>query len=47
MSFNFSNSYPSTRLSLFARNAVSTSHPLGDNPKIQDFVAASDARYDG
>ena len=28
MSFNFSNPYPSTRLPVFARNVVSTSHPL-------------------
>jgi gamma-glutamyltranspeptidase/glutathione hydrolase len=29
MDFNFSNPYTSTRLPLFARNVVSTSHPLG------------------
>ena len=28
MNFNFSNPYPSTRLPVFARNVVSTSHPL-------------------
>ncbi len=28
MSFNFSNPYTSTRLPVFARNVVSTSHPL-------------------
>lgn len=28
MSFNFRNPYPSTRIPVFARNAVSTSHPL-------------------
>ena len=29
MNFNFNNPYPSTRIPLFARNVVSTSHPLG------------------
>lgn len=29
VNFNFSNPYTSTRLPLFARNVVSTSHPLG------------------
>ncbi len=29
MNFNYSNPYTSTRLPLFARNVVSTSHPLG------------------
>ncbi len=29
MTFNFNNPYPSTRIPLFARNVVSTSHPLG------------------
>ncbi len=29
MNFNFQNSYSSTRIPLFARNVVSTSHPLG------------------
>ncbi|MEQ1659562.1 MAG: gamma-glutamyltransferase, partial [Hylemonella sp.] len=28
MNFNYSNPYPSTRLPVFARNVVSTSHPL-------------------
>ena len=28
MNFNFSNPYTSTRLPVFARNVVSTSHPL-------------------
>ena len=28
MTFNFSNPYTSTRLPVFARNIVSTSHPL-------------------
>lgn len=28
MNFNYSNAYPSTRLPVFARNVVSTSHPL-------------------
>ena len=28
MSFNFNNPYSSTRLPVFARNIVSTSHPL-------------------
>ena len=29
MNFNFHNPYPTTRIPVFARNAVSTSHPLG------------------
>ena len=29
MNFNFNNPYPSTRIPLFARNVVATSHPLG------------------
>src|SRR3954468_23814609 len=29
MHFNFSNPYMTTRIPVFARNAVSTSHPLG------------------
>ena len=29
MNFNFNNAYPSTRVPVFARNVVSTSHPLG------------------
>ena len=29
MTFNFSTPYASTRLPVFARNVVSTSHPLG------------------
>ena len=29
MNFNYNNPYPSTRTPLFARNVVSTSHPLG------------------
>ena len=29
MNFNYQNPYPSTRIPLFARNVVSTSHPLG------------------
>src|SRR3954464_15679948 len=29
MKFDFHNPYPTTRLPVFARNAVSTSHPLG------------------
>jgi gamma-glutamyltranspeptidase/glutathione hydrolase len=28
MKFNFLNPYPTTRLPVFARNVVSTSHPL-------------------
>ena len=29
MNFNYNNPYPTTRMPLFARNVVSTSHPLG------------------
>ena len=29
MQFDFHNPYPTTRIPVFARNAVSTSHPLG------------------
>lgn len=28
MNFNYANPYPSTRIPVFARNVVSTSHPL-------------------
>ena len=35
MNFDFSNPYPSTRIPLFARNVVSTSHPLAAQAGLQ------------
>ncbi|WP_196984609.1 gamma-glutamyltransferase family protein [Caenimonas aquaedulcis] len=35
MKFNFDNPYPTTRLPVFARNAVSTSHPLGSQAGLR------------
>jgi gamma-glutamyltranspeptidase / glutathione hydrolase len=41
--FNFTHSYPSTRLPLFARNVVSTSHPLGAQAGLRMMLAGGNA----
>ncbi len=43
MNFNFSNPYPSTRLPLFARNVVSTSHPLGAHAGLRKLLKGGNA----
>ena len=43
MNFNFSNSYTSTRLPLFARNVVSTSHPLGAQAGLRMMLKGGNA----
>jgi gamma-glutamyltranspeptidase / glutathione hydrolase len=43
MNFNFSNPYPSTRLPLFARNVVSTSHPLGAQAGLRMMLKGGNA----
>ena len=43
MTFNFNNSYPSTRLPLFARNVVSTSHPLGAQAGLRMMLKGGNA----
>jgi len=43
MNFNFSNPYPSTRLPLFARNVVSTSHPLGAQAGLRMLLKGGNA----
>jgi gamma-glutamyltranspeptidase/glutathione hydrolase len=35
MQFDFNNPYTSTRLPVFARNVVSTSHPLGSQAGLR------------
>jgi gamma-glutamyltranspeptidase / glutathione hydrolase len=39
MQFDYNNPYTSTRLPVFARNVVSTSHPLGSHGRIAHAVA--------
>ena len=43
MNFNFSNPYTSTRLPLFARNVVSTSHPLGAQAGLRMLLKGGNA----
>jgi gamma-glutamyltranspeptidase/glutathione hydrolase len=43
MNFNFSNPYTSTRLPLFARNVVSTSHPLGSQAGLRMMLKGGNA----
>ena len=43
MTFNFSNPYTSTRLPLFARNVVSTSHPLGAQAGLRMMLKGGNA----
>ena len=43
MDFNFSNPYTSTRLPLFARNVVSTSHPLGAQAGLRMLLKGGNA----
>ncbi len=43
MNFDFSNPYPSTRLPLFARNVVSTSHPLGAQAGLRMLLKGGNA----
>ena len=43
MHFNFNNPYTSTRLPLFARNVVSTSHPLGAQAGLRMLILGGNA----
>ena len=43
MAFNFTQSYPSTRLPLFARNIVSTSHPLAAQAGLRMMLKGGNA----
>lgn len=43
MNFNYSNPYTSTRLPLFARNVVSTSHPLGAQAGLRMMLKGGNA----
>ena len=43
MNFNFNNPYPTTRLPVFARNVVSTSHPLAAQAGLQMLRAGGNA----
>src|SRR6187549_1114359 len=43
MNFNYSNPYTSTRLPLFARNVVSTSHPLGAQAGLRMLLKGGNA----
>ncbi|UUZ69223.1 gamma-glutamyltransferase family protein [Polaromonas sp. P2-4] len=43
LNFNFSNPYTSTRLPLFARNVVSTSHPLGAQAGLRMLLKGGNA----
>ena len=43
MNFNFNNPYTSTRLPLFARNVVSTSHPLGAQAGLRMMLKGGNA----
>ena len=43
MNFNFSNAYTSTRLPVFARNVVSTSHPLGAQAGLRMMLKGGNA----
>ena len=43
MNFNFDNPYPSTRLPVFARNVVSTSHPLAAQAGLKILQAGGNA----
>ncbi len=43
MNFDFSNAYTSTRLPLFARNVVSTSHPLGAQAGLRMLLKGGNA----
>jgi gamma-glutamyltranspeptidase / glutathione hydrolase len=42
-SFNYTNPYPSTRLPVFARNLVATSHPLGAQAGLRMLLAGGNA----
>lgn len=43
MNFNFNNPYSSTRLPVFARNVVSTSHPLGSQAGLRMLLKGGNA----
>ncbi len=43
MHFNFNNPYPTTRLPVFARNAVATSHPLAAQAGLRMLAAGGNA----
>ncbi len=43
MNFNYDNPYSSTRLPLFARNVVSTSHPLGAQAGLRMLLKGGNA----
>ena len=43
MSFNFTNPYTSTRLPVFARNVVATSHPLAAQAGLRMLAAGGNA----
>src|SRR5512134_3887625 len=43
MTFDFTNPYPSTRVPLFARNVVATSHPLAAQAGLRMLAAGGNA----
>ena len=43
MNFDFNNPYPSTRIPLFARNVVSTSHPLAAQAGLKMLASGGNA----
>jgi gamma-glutamyltranspeptidase / glutathione hydrolase len=43
MNFNYTNTYSSTRIPLFARNAVSTSHPLAAQAGLRMLLLGGNA----
>ncbi|MEY3519915.1 MAG: hypothetical protein RLZZ177_630, partial [Pseudomonadota bacterium] len=43
MNFNFNNPYTSTRLPVFARNVVSTSHPLAAQAGLRMLLKGGNA----
>ena len=45
MHFNFNSPYPSIRVPVFARNVVSTSHPLAAQAAILTHLKASEDRW--
>ena len=48
MNFNFNNPYTSTRLPVFARNVVSTSHPLAAQAGLRMLLKGGNAvAFDG